>query len=533
MEEAPPAFRALAALCAEDLTYDKRLAAASAVLATGVPYPHLLDAALDRLRRSGLVRFRFTDTPGILAAYGANLARAGHGAEARIVLDLALRLDPENGQAAMDLGTLAFQAAELESARRLFAEAAARLTDAAAPLAALAATEARAGNHAPARRHAAAALALDPQSVAAHLALARADLALGDAGAAAARVRARIQGPGLSPEDEVALLDVEGDALDAVGQTDAAFAAWEARNERLRARHAAAFTGAGVERRSAQARRVAAAIPELAARWTPAPPDTEGAERVAMHAFLLGFPRSGTTLLEKALAGHPQVVTLEETDPLSPVADPLLAFDALASLASLSGAALERARAAYWARVAPALQGQVPRPVLLDKMPLATISLPAIARLFPDARILFAVRDPRDVVLSCFRRRFAMNAAMFEFLRLADAAAFYDAVMGVGVAARRHLPLDMLEVRHEALVADFEGVLGGVLGFLGLGWDEGVRDFAGRAQARSITPSDLQLRRGLTTEGIGAWRRHAAGLAPVLPVLEPWVRHFGYGEPTH
>ena len=146
--------------------------------------------------------------------------------------------------------------------------------------------------------------------------------------------------------------------------------------------------------------------------------------------------------------------------------------------------------------------------------------------------MLFAVRDPRDVVLSCFRRRFGMNAAMVQFLSLEGAAAYYDAVMRLADVYRDLLPVAQHMVRYESLVDDFEGTARAVCDFVDLGWNESMADFAATARSRGIsTPSAAQLARGLNREGQGAWRRYRDQMAPVLPLLEPWVSRFGY-EPS-
>ena len=166
----------------------------------------------------------------------------------------------------------------------------------------------------------------------------------------------------------------------------------------------------------------------------------------------------------------------------------------------------------------------------MDKLPLphTTRALPLIAKLFPDAKILFALRDPRDVVLSCFRRRFQINAAMYEFLTLEGAARYYDQVMGLAKLYRSLLPLKVVEVRHEDMVADFDGEMAKVLDFIGVGWDDAVRGFAERARERAVTPSDPQLARGLNADGVGQWRRYGPQIAPVSEWLEPWAQYFGY-----
>jgi hypothetical protein len=196
----------------------------------------------------------------------------------------------------------------------------------------------------------------------------------------------------------------------------------------------------------------------------------------------------------------------------------------------LSGDALAPWRQAYWKRVSEA--GITPStPVFLDKMPLNAVFLPLIAKLFPNAKILFALRDPRDVVLSCFRRRFGMNAGMYEFTSLETTAAYYGAVMRLVDIYREKLALEVLEARHESLVADFETEAERICAFLGLEFRREMQDFAARAQGQNIdTPSSPQLARGLSDRGLDQWRRYAPQLQPVLPWLAPFAQRFGYPE---
>jgi hypothetical protein len=132
-------------------------------------------------------------------------------------------------------------------------------------------------------------------------------------------------------------------------------------------------------------------------------------------------------------------------------------------------------------------------------------------------------------VLSCFRRRFGMNAGMYQLLTLDGAAAYYDAIMRLSELYSDLLPRPRHEVRYESLVEDFEGTARAACDFLGLEWHEAMRDFAAKARSRGIsTPSAAQVARGLNREGQGAWRRYREQMAPVLPLLDPWVRRFGY-----
>jgi Sulfotransferase family len=191
---------------------------------------------------------------------------------------------------------------------------------------------------------------------------------------------------------------------------------------------------------------------------------------------------------------------------------------------------LQALRERYWHEVregGAVIQGKV----FVDKHPLHTLKLPLIARLFPQAKILFATRDPRDVVLSGFRRRFAMNPAMYQLLSLRTGAAFYDVTMRVAELSRTLLGLEWREVRYETLASDLEAELRGICQYLGLEWVPNLGDFAVRAQAREhATPSTAQLARGLDTSGIGHWRHYRVALEPVLPILQPWVERLGYPD---
>jgi hypothetical protein len=245
--------------------------------------------------------------------------------------------------------------------------------------------------------------------------------------------------------------------------------------------------------------------------------------------FIVGFPRSGTTLLEVILEGHPNVASLEEHELFIDSVGEFMRQPAdLERLARAPTITLEGARTAYWQRVAQS-KLDVRGKVFVDKHPLNTLKLPLIARLFPQARILYATRDPRDVVLSCFRHRFTMSAPIYELLTLDGAARYYDAVMRLLIKLSGLFTMHITPVRHEDLVTEFAREMKRICDFIGLSWDPAMGDFALRTKNRPVlTPSTSQLVRGLNTEGLGHWHRYQAQLAPVLPILEPWIKRFYY-----
>jgi hypothetical protein len=166
--------------------------------------------------------------------------------------------------------------------------------------------------------------------------------------------------------------------------------------------------------------------------------------------------------------------------------------------------------------------------ILVDKQPYNTVKLPLIVKLFPEAKILFITRDPRDVIFSCFRRRFRMNPSNYELLTLEGAARLYDSVMGLADIFRTKLSMSLLDLQHEDMVADFRDSVDGIFRFVGLNARDASWNPEERTRTRAIgTPSAAQIARGLSRDGIGSWRRYADQLAPVLPILRPWVERFG------
>jgi tetratricopeptide (TPR) repeat protein len=520
----------------------RAMARADAALSAGLEHPLLLNLHAHALEQQGrhaealgaLERAQALAPadPQVANARGLCLAALGRPAEAAAAFDLAARSAPRFAPAHFNKGWSSELAGDLDVAAEAYGRALELAPGHAEAAAALAHLAARRGQAEAARRHASQALALRPGLMKAILALVQVEIAAGDFTAAETRLREAIavHAPSQSPEHHAMAVGLLADCLDGQGRHGEAFAAYEAEHAMLRRLHQAQFAGPGVQ-----------TVPDYLA-WTrawfeqadpavwrarPAAPPSPSAG----HVFMIGFPRSGTTLLETVLAGAPEVATLEEREFLAPGVRELMSSpQALERLAQAGEAELEPLRESYWAGVRG--QGiEVSGKVFIDKLPFNTFKLPLIAKLFPEARILFSVRDPRDVVLSCFRRRFALNPAMFEFLSLEGTARLYDSTLCLFELYRDRLGIDPLMLRYEDIVEDFEASLRRACGFLGVEWRPELAAFAERARARGIaTPSATQVARGLYRGGIGQWRAYRSEMAPVLPTLAPWVEAFGYPE---
>jgi hypothetical protein len=268
----------------------------------------------------------------------------------------------------------------------------------------------------------------------------------------------------------------------------------------------------------------AALTPEWARRVEPLPAEPG----LRAPAFLVGFPRSGTTLLDTFLMGHPGTQLLEEIPMLERAREIVGGTD---QLAEGRPDLLRRARHAYEEELArhvdPAFDGLV-----IDKLPLSMLGLPVIHALFADSRVIFAQRHPCDVVLSGFMQSFVLNEAMACFLDIGDAADFYDAAMTLWTRSRELLPHPVRTLVYEELVSDPERALRPLVEFLGLDWRDELIDHRATAARRGpiTTPSYDQVTQPLSVKPGGRWRRYEKQLAPVLPVLLPWAKRLGYGD---
>lgn len=471
-------------------------------------------ALLERAREAA------PQAPGILNALGLNLLWLGRAEEAAAEFGAALAADPAFAPALANRGTALVALARLNPARRDFEAALAIDPGNLIALNGLAALALRRGDPIEARELATQVIARQPDFPDALMTLAGADIAEGHARAGEARLRLLLADRRLTPADRAMAQGLLGDALDAEGRFAEAFAAYAAGNALRRAEH----EGQGDTLRLVSELTGALAGQRVAATWG------RGSSGPAKrHVFLVGFSRSGATLLEQVLAGHGEVTILAETECLIDAArDWLGDAEDIVRFCAAPDEELDRYRDAYWRRVAAAGVAAEGR-VFVDKHGFNIFKLPLIARLFPEARIIVMRRDPRDTVLSCFANRFAMSDPVYQMLTLEGAAELYAATMAMVAATEQAFSLFLQPCRLETLIADFDAETKALCAALGIDWSPELRDFAARVAARGVaSPGAARLTEGLSARGVGRWRDYAGELAPVLPVLQPWIERFGY-----
>lgn len=243
----------------------------------------------------------------------------------------------------------------------------------------------------------------------------------------------------------------------------------------------------------------------------------------AAPIFVVGLPRTGTTLVDRILSSHPQVVSVGELANFglavkraagtasSLVLDP----ETLAAADRIDLGAVGRA---YVESVAD-LRGPSPR--FVDKMPLNVLYAGLIHRALPNARIVCLRRHPMDACLSNYRQLFATGFSYYNYaFDLADLGRYYLAFDRLVAHWREVLPPDRFtEVGYEAIVADQEGQTRRLLDFCGLEWDRRCLAFH-ENEAPVATASSVQVRQPLYASSVGRWRRYGDGLAPLRRVLE-------------
>ena len=242
--------------------------------------------------------------------------------------------------------------------------------------------------------------------------------------------------------------------------------------------------------------------------------------------FLGGHPRSGTTLLEQVLDAHPTVAALDE-----PVAFLEVLQPEFHKSNALSSARVNVLRRNYLRALWQDLGGEAPGKTLVDKNPSPTARLPLWLRVFPELRVLIALRDPRDVVLSCFFQNIPLNSANANFLSLERLAKHYADLIGVWLIVREWQGFAWLETRYEDLVQDLPAEGRRVTEFLALTWhEEQARFYEKSATKQLYSPTYQDVTRPVYRRSLARWHAYEEHLAPILPKLEPFCRTFGYNS---
>jgi hypothetical protein len=280
----------------------------------------------------------------------------------------------------------------------------------------------------------------------------------------------------------------------------------------------------GYDQGAERARRFARAQPaNILTTWAKYFPQAKR-EPIPGLSFLGGHPRSGTTLLEQVLDAHPAISALDEPPAFTEVLEP-----AFHKTREHSSARLNALRQMYLRALFDDLPAEAANKFVIDKNPSPTARLPVWLRVFPELKVLIALRDPRDVVLSCYFQNIPLNTVNVNFLSLERTAKHYSDLIDIWLTVREWEGFAWLETRYESMVANLEAEGRRVTEFLGLSWHEDQARFHEKSRTKQLySPTYQDVTRPVYSRSVARWRAYEKHLAPILPVLEPYCRKFGY-----
>jgi tetratricopeptide (TPR) repeat protein len=245
--------------------------------------------------------------------------------------------------------------------------------------------------------------------------------------------------------------------------------------------------------------------------------------------FMVGFPRSGTTLLDTILRSHKDIQVLEELPMVSKMEAAVPGKNTIEKLEQMNKGNIQAAQLAYLKEARKHVDFKRSK-IVVDKLPLNLAEAALISKIFPRSKFLFVLRHPFDAVLSCFMQNFKLNEAMSNMLELDDIVKIYDNVMDIFYLSVERYSLDIHVVKYEELIEDMKKEVSDILKFMDLKWDKEVLHYQKTALNRDEirTPSYAQVIQPLYKNATYRWINYSNELEAHKPILEKWITRFGY-----
>lgn len=246
--------------------------------------------------------------------------------------------------------------------------------------------------------------------------------------------------------------------------------------------------------------------------------------------FLVGFPRSGTTLMDTMLRSHEEIDVLEEKPLLQrmdKIYDGSTQFDFIETFPDEKQRLL--ARKTYSADLLK-YASKPDAKIVIDKLPLNILELPKLNYLFPEAVFIVALRHPLDCILSNWMQHYELNPAMANMLEISRIVEFYCVCMETLFEAENKLGLTMHFIHYEALIMDMKSELSKLLDFLNLDWDDNIFKYQENAKSDRLitTPSYSQVVQSLYQDSVGRWENYVHHLQEHIEKIRPLADKLGY-----
>ena len=249
--------------------------------------------------------------------------------------------------------------------------------------------------------------------------------------------------------------------------------------------------------------------------------------------FLVGFPRSGTTLLDTILRSNSKISVVEEKGMLSAARNFLnknCHYDFIVEL--IPPKLIIEGQKVYEEELKKYIKKTTTNSVFIDKLPLNLLQAPLINQLYPDAKFILALRHPMDTILSCWMQNFRLNEAMANMVDLDRIVEFYCIAMETFKICRTNYNFNIHEIRYEDLINNFHKESKAVVEFLNLQWEPEMENYQNTALKRGHinTPSYSQVIQPIYKDAQFRWLNYQKHLEQYLDQVKPWISEFGYNS---
>lgn len=261
------------------------------------------------------------------------------------------------------------------------------------------------------------------------------------------------------------------------------------------------------------------------------------------RVLLTGCPRSGTTLIEKILDSHSGVVSADELNAFASYILPKLLMSISSQgenmdqlnadhLDLISDQVLQREERRYGKYLEAAMNESIGDRILLDKNPSLTFQIPAMLKVWPNTKILYALRDPRDIALSCFFRWLPMNSVSVRYLSLEDTLKRTAEELGAWKKIKKLLPTEAyLETRYEDTVANKEAEASNILQWMGLQWQDDMNDYRKHMSSRGVnSPTYEAVEKPIYKNALGRWKNYQSHFSSLSPQFEQILEELNYTD---
>ncbi len=247
--------------------------------------------------------------------------------------------------------------------------------------------------------------------------------------------------------------------------------------------------------------------------------------------FLVGFPRSGTTLLDSMLRTHSKIEVLEEKPMILEMRKKIKYSMDISAVEKMPFKTAKLGSDFYFDEMSQHLEKEG-CPVVIDKMPLNILEIPIINRVFPKAKFILALRHPLDCILSCWMQNFQNNAAMANFVELDRTVQMYCITMEILNHCQKRYSLDCIVVRYEDVILDYKQEITNILKFLDLEWEDKIASYRQTAKNRTEinTPSHHQVIKPIYNTAHNRWKNYELYLKKYDDPLQKWLHVFGYKD---